>query len=256
MSDPSAANMMESTLLSQCLDFSKQLISKSPFKFEVSLASGFSFKINNFKDQENTQSRREVVRKKSPSALRRNAARKKKFVEEKKNTNSTQQLSPGYLECDLCDYKASCIVSLRKHTHKEHAGIPQVDGLMEEFTCDKETQSESNESKEISTQTELKDLIEAEKFIKIEAVKVEGSRLTAIRGGPRGLKCDHCRFETNFIDNLSIHMSSIHNTSLPPRILPTIENGCAYCNSRFKTIYNSKQHLCWGLVIAGEKKYQ
>ena len=54
MSDPSAANMMESTLLSQCLDFSKQLISKFPFKFEVSFASGFSSKINNFMDKEIT----------------------------------------------------------------------------------------------------------------------------------------------------------------------------------------------------------
>ena len=72
-------------------------------------------------------------------------------MEEKKNTNSTPQPSPGALGCDLCDFKASCIIDLRKHTQKEHTGIPQVDSLFEEVTSDKETQSESYESKETST---------------------------------------------------------------------------------------------------------
>ena len=133
-----------------------------------------------------------------------------------------------------------------------------MDGLIEdqEITCDKETQIENKESKEATMQTELKDLLDAEKFIKIEAAKVEGSRLTAIRGGPRSVKCEQCRFETNSLDNLSIHMTKIHHTSLFPRIIPTIENGCAYCKLRVKTIYDSKNYLCWGLIIAGEKKYQ
>ena len=95
-------------------------------------------------------------RKKSPSTLRRNAARKKKLLEEKKNINSTPQPFLGALECDFCDFKARCIVALRKHTHKEHTRIPQV-----EVTSDKEAQSKSNESKETSTQTELTDLKEA-----------------------------------------------------------------------------------------------
>ena len=96
----------------------------------------------------------------------------------------------------------------------------------------------------------------AENFIRIEAVEVEGSTLNAICGGPRGLKCDQCYFETSCIDNLSNHINIIHNTYISHRILSTIENGCAYCNSRFKTIYDSKKHLCWKFVIAGEKNKQ
>ena len=52
MSAPSAANMIDSTLKTQCLDFTKQLNSKSQFNFEVSFASGFKLKFNNFKDQD------------------------------------------------------------------------------------------------------------------------------------------------------------------------------------------------------------
>ena len=83
MSDPSSL-MMESSVLVQCLEFSRLLISnQKAFQFEVKLASGFSFNFNTL-DQEPTKSRTQEVRKKSPSTLKRNAARKEKFLQDKK----------------------------------------------------------------------------------------------------------------------------------------------------------------------------
>ena len=77
-----------------------------------------------------------------------------------------------------------------------HTVIPQVNGLFEDkenITVKvKDTQTKSKQSKESSNQTELKDLLDTEKFIKIEAIKIKGSRLTATLGGPRCVQCDQC----------------------------------------------------------------
>ena len=73
---------MEAPLLSQCLDFTKQLIlSKEIFNISINLSSGFKFEFRNTKDQEAIQSRKHEPKKKSQSTMRRNAARKQIFFE-------------------------------------------------------------------------------------------------------------------------------------------------------------------------------
>ena len=152
MSDP-AFEMMDSSLLSQCLEFTKQLVNaRTSFKFDLKLPSGFSFNFTTT-DQEPSRSRISDTKKKSPSTLRRNAKRKQMFLEQKKNSYSNTEQS---LECDQCDFHANCKVSLRKHIAKEHKSIPQLDGVFDECHMKlyegKESQTEK-ETHETEVQT-------------------------------------------------------------------------------------------------------
>ena len=65
--------------------------------------------------------------------MRRNAARKQKFLDQKMNVNSSPKLSDDLIQCELCDFKTNCNVSLRKHIEKQHKSIPQLDGYEEYF---------------------------------------------------------------------------------------------------------------------------
>ena len=86
MSDP-ALKMMDSSLLSQCLEFTKQLVNaRTSFKFDLKLPSGFSFNFTTT-DQEPSRSRISDAKKKSPSTLRRNAARRQKFLDQKEESS-------------------------------------------------------------------------------------------------------------------------------------------------------------------------
>ena len=101
---------MDNTVVAQCLEFTKQLIStKMSFKF--SLSSGLYFNFTTM-DQEPTRSRTSETKKKSSSTLRRNAARKQEFLKKRK---SFTELPEDSFQCDQCDFKGSCIVNLRKH---------------------------------------------------------------------------------------------------------------------------------------------
>ena len=71
MSDPCSPKI-EPSVLTQCLDFSRQLMTNlKPFKIEVKTSSGFSFNFSNM-DQEPAKFMAHEVKKKSPSTLRRN----------------------------------------------------------------------------------------------------------------------------------------------------------------------------------------
>ena len=106
--------MMESSVMVQCLEFSRLLISnQKAFQFEVKLASGFYFNFNTL-DQEPTKSRTQEVRKKSPSTLKRNAARKLRFLQDKKTSSEKETLADSF-NCDQCEHQANCKASLRKH---------------------------------------------------------------------------------------------------------------------------------------------
>ena len=144
--------MTENSMLAQCLDFSRQLIAnKEAFKFDVKISSGFSFNFNNL-DQEPTKSRKEEVRKKSPSTLKRNAARKLKFLEQKKTSSETS------FKCDQCDLEVNCKVSLRKHIEKHHKVIPQLDGLEDgNSEEEKSSQTEGLNVKKVEVQTDPMD---------------------------------------------------------------------------------------------------
>ena len=127
MSDLSG-NMMENSMLTQCLDFTKTLIlSKNTFKFHLKLSSGFDFSFEHTKDPETSHPRTKEVVKKSPSTIRRNAARKRKFLEGKNKTSSNKEqvetvvkTTEDVFNCDKCDHEANCEVSLRKHMSKNH----------------------------------------------------------------------------------------------------------------------------------------
>jgi hypothetical protein len=87
MSDPSSLQM-ESSVLAQCLEYSKQMDSnQKTFKFEVKLSSGFHFNFNAL-DKEEPKPRTIEVKKKSPSTLRRNAERKQKFLDKNKMSSA------------------------------------------------------------------------------------------------------------------------------------------------------------------------
>ena len=141
MSDPCSPKI-ETSLLTQCLDFSRQLMTNlKPFKIEVKTSSGFSFNFSNM-DQEPAKSMAHEVKKKS--TLRRNAARKQKFLEDRKQTSKTS------FRCEQCDHKANCKVSLRKHIGKEHKTIPQLDGFEDiKSVTENFSQTESINVKEI-----------------------------------------------------------------------------------------------------------
>ena len=63
----------------------------------------------------------------------RNAARKQKFFNQKKNFSSSPKYSGCSFQCELCDFKTNCKVSLRKRIEKEHKIIPQLDEHEEYF---------------------------------------------------------------------------------------------------------------------------
>ena len=152
-------NMMDISVLTQCLDFTKQLInSKTAFKFDLKFPNGFSFNFTTM-DQEPIQSRKCDIKKKSPSTLRRNAMRKQKFLEEKKISSKLPESS---FKCDQCDFESNCKVILRKHILKEHKLIPQLDGLTDneivEKPLDVSSQMEDSMTKEaINSSFENKD---------------------------------------------------------------------------------------------------
>ena len=113
MSDPK----MEAPLLAQCLEITKQLIdSKETFNIFIKLSSGFNFMFTNTKDQEAMHPRRFEPKKKSPSTIRRNAARRQDLFNQKKDSSFNLKTSEDSVQCDICDFKASCKVSLRRHT--------------------------------------------------------------------------------------------------------------------------------------------
>ena len=157
MSDPSIT-MIEKSVLAQCLDFSRQLITnQKTFKFDVKLSCGFSFNFNTL-DQEPTESRSKEVKKKSPSTLKRNAARKQKFLDEKKNSSARNQSSEISFKCDQCDLEANCKVSLRKHMEKEHKVIPQLDGFEDDISKEENSsQTEDVKVNEVEVQTDSSD---------------------------------------------------------------------------------------------------
>ena len=78
---------------------------------------------------------------KSPSQKKRDFERKKLFLLKKlETTESTKPSQEGNtsdeidepqesFQCEICDMKATCKVSLGKHMHKDHSTIPQFDGL-------------------------------------------------------------------------------------------------------------------------------
>jgi len=154
MSGPTL-NPMDNSVLSQCLDFTRQMVSTSKFfKFNLKMPTGFSFDFTTT-DPEPSRSRKGEFKKKSPSTLRRNAKRKQAFSE-KKTSPSIQELSDEDFKCDQCNFQANCKVSLRKHIAKDHKLIPQLDGALEEslVTKDKESQTDTKSAVNEYSQTD------------------------------------------------------------------------------------------------------
>ena len=122
--------------------------------------------------------------------------RKQKFLEQKKNLTSTLKPSENTFEFELCVFKDSCNSNLRKHLQKEHSIIPQLDG-QEEYVADITSKYEEKE-----TQTNVLDTKSVNVIKRISDIKIEGSRLTAIRGHPRWFPCGTCRFEGRNMEGL------------------------------------------------------
>ena len=87
---------------------------------------------------------------------------------------------------------------------------------MEEFADDIVSTFEEKE-----TQTDILDTKSIDDANKIADIKIEGSRLTAIRGHPRWFPCGTCRFEGRNMENLKIHINSVHasNHCVQERVL-------------------------------------
>ena len=156
MSDPISLQM-ESSVLAQCLEFSKQMDSnQKTFKLEVKLSSGFSFNFNTL-DKEEPKSRTVEVKKKSPSTLRRNADRRQKFLEKKNVYSANKELSETF-KCDQCEYEVNCKVNLRKHIGRKHRVIPQLDGATDlKPSEDTSSQTDHITIKHSEVQTESSD---------------------------------------------------------------------------------------------------
>ena len=62
-------------------------------------------------------------------------------------------------QCDQCDYRANCKVSLNKHIAKEHKVIPQIDGLNEYPAFeDKSLHTEDLNVRDSEVQTQFTDI--------------------------------------------------------------------------------------------------
>ena len=191
MSDLSG-NKMDTSMLTQCLDFTKTLIlSKNSFKFHIKLATGFDFSFTQTKEPEFNHPRTKEVIKKSPSTIRRNAARKKKYLEEKNKDSShkkkgetaviTEPIADSF-KCDKCEHEANCKVSLMKHISKDH----KQPVTHERFKCN--MCGENLDTKNCQT-----------------------NHMISMHNQPGEIfTCDHCEFETSRKTGLSIHLSKKH----------------------------------------------
>ena len=131
---------------------------------------------------------------------------------------------------------------------KEHSAIPQLDGQEDSFS-DIASKYEDKE-----TQTNVLDTKSVDDIKRISDIKIEGSRLTAIRGHPRWFPCGTCRFEGRNMEGLKIHINSVHvsNQRILERTLPSFENGCMYCDMKINSHEAANKHWCWGLAEAGK----
>ena len=117
---------MNSSLVSQCMDFTKHLVSKgAAFKFSLSLPTGFNFSID-FSQEKLTPPRR--PEKKSPSTLKTNSLRKILFLEKKameklaetQPAGSPAQSTEIEFKCDLCESVYDSKDNLEKHIDETH----------------------------------------------------------------------------------------------------------------------------------------
>ena len=135
-------------LVTQCLDFCRQLASQGK-DFSISLKLGsFSFSLDTM---EKTNTTKVVTKKKqSPSSAKRSARRRQDFLEQKRhalsdksapvakcnmditNKKSMESTSKITFKCDQCDSQFENEKGLKCHQGKKHkltdSPIPQVDG--------------------------------------------------------------------------------------------------------------------------------
>ena len=131
----------DSSLLSQCMDYTKQLASQGKdFKFSLSLPSGFNFSLD-FTQEKLLPSRIPEKKRKSPSTLRRNAQRRKEFQQKKtvEIQAGTQHLDipakESKIKCDHCQEEFKTKNILNKHIDEIHLAI------MNTGECEKQTKS-------------------------------------------------------------------------------------------------------------------
>ena len=106
----------------------------------------------------------------SPSAIRRNVKRKEDYLKRKSNPLETGEVdleTSGHdddpFQCDQCDYRANCKVSLSKPIRKYHKVIPQIDGLEDVKTFEvKSVQTDDPKVMEYGMQTEYHKIKESE----------------------------------------------------------------------------------------------
>ena len=155
--NPKMAEMVvrheDSILVTQCLDFCRQLASQGK-DFSISLKLGsFSFSLDTM---EKTNASKVVTKKKqSPSSARRSAKRRQNFLEKKRQTSpglppssdksapeitrkkSTESTSKTTFKCDQCDSDFDNEKGLKRHQGKIHkvtlSPIPQIDGQSEDI---------------------------------------------------------------------------------------------------------------------------
>ena len=145
-------------------------------------------------------------------------------------------------------FVASCEVNLRKHIQREHNVIPQLDGMEEPID------DIVSKYKEKETQTDILDTKSVAEAKKIQDIKIEGSRLTAIGGHPWWFPCGTRRFEGRNMEGLKIHINGVHasNQRVLDRTLPSFDFGCLYCDMKITSHEAANNHWCWGWSEAGK----
>ena len=114
---------VDSSLLSQCLDFCQALARQGhAFNLSVAIGASFTFSLD-------TRSKTEVVpvkkKKVSPSTQRRNARRREEFLLKKRQRLSTvdapvEKATVPQFSCDQCDYTNVSEKGLRQHIRMKH----------------------------------------------------------------------------------------------------------------------------------------
>ena len=140
----------DSSLVSQCMDFTKQLPSQGKdFKFSLSLASGFNFSLDLTQEKL-------LPSRKSPSTLRRNAQRRKEFQQKKAveiqagTQHAELPANEIKVKCDHCQEEFKTKNILNKHIAEIHFAIMNI----------KEGEKQTKSSQDLGGQKEDDHVIE------------------------------------------------------------------------------------------------
>ena len=214
-----AVDEVNSTLVSQCMDFCQALASQGQvINFSLAIGSTFSFSLDTRGKVPGTK------KKASPSTLRRNAKRREEFNQRKQQSPSARiptesgAASLKAPKCDHCEFQAASEKGLRQHVRMKHKTT--VTGL----ASSPENLREQNESTTSLNYSSLILNTREENCKNCEATFSPGHQCT------NSFQCDECEEIFNCEEDLNSHTTSEH------------PNKCHICTKWFPDYSTKRKH--------------